>query len=75
MLLELPILFCYKLHVLTTKFFLAFYQCREYPAKTGAKMCFYLIVSLLLVVEVAVERVALHHGHPRVGQAVRVQVL
>ena len=30
--------------------------------------------GLLLVVEVAVERVALPHGHPRVGQAVRVQV-
>ena len=31
--------------------------------------------GLLLVVEVAVERVALAHRHPRVGQPVRVQVL
>ena len=29
---------------------------------------------LLLVIEVAVERVALPHGRPQVGQAVRVQV-
>ena len=65
----------YKLHVLTTKIFLACFQCTEFPAKTEAIICFYLIVSLLLVVEVAVERVALHHGHPRLGQAVRVQVL
>ena len=33
------------------------------------------IIYYLLVVEVAVERVALAHRHPRVGQPVRVQVL